>query len=307
MSPLRIAFLGTPQYAVPTLEALVAAGHDVVTVVAQPDRPSGRGKKLRSPPTIVRARELGLNTRQPRAVRSGTFYNNYMALDIDVAVVVAYGRILPIELINSPKYGSINAHGSLLPRWRGAAPIERSIVSGDTVTGVTIMQMDEGLDTGDMLLAEPTEIGSEDTSLDLRHRMSIQSAEMVVRVLSDLSKITATAQPAEGVVHAEMLSRADSVMDFSRPAAELHNQVRGLRPWPGTAATFRGEVFKIHKTRIVEGAGAPGEVLCAKGRLIVACGEGALEIIEAQTAGKRAMAGSIISNGNRIQAGELLS
>ena len=307
MTSLRVAFLGTPEYAVPTLEALVDAGHDVVTVVAQPDRPSGRGKKLRSPPTIVRARELGLNTRQPRAVRSGTFYNNYLALDIDVAVVVAYGRILPIEIINSPKYGSINAHGSILPRWRGAAPIERSIVSGDKVTGVTIMQMDEGLDTGDMILVAPTEIGPDDTSLDLRHRMSKQSADMVVEVLRDISSITVTPQPTEGILHADMLSRADSVMDFSRPAAELHNQVRGLRPWPGTTSTFRGEVFKIHKTRLVEGSGAPGEVLCAKGRLIVACGEGALEIIEAQTAGKRAMAGSVISNGNRIQTGEILS
>ncbi|MDP6190476.1 MAG: methionyl-tRNA formyltransferase, partial [Gammaproteobacteria bacterium] len=184
--PLKIAFFGTPPYAVPTLDALVAAGHEIVSVVAQPDRRSGRGKKLQSPPTIVRARELGLTTRQPRAVRSGTFYNNYLALDIDVAVVVAYGRILPLEIINYPKYGSLNAHGSLLPRWRGAAPIERAILSGDKVTGVSIMQMDEGLDTGDVLMIGETQIGPDETSLDLRRRMSTMSAEMVVHVLSQI-------------------------------------------------------------------------------------------------------------------------
>ena len=307
MTPLKIAFFGTPQYAVATLEALVAAGHNIVTVVAQPDRPSGRGKKLQSPPTILLAKELGFNTRQPRAVKSGSFFNNYLSLDIDVAVVVAYGRILPMELINAPKYGSINAHGSLLPRWRGAAPIERSIVAGDTVTGVTIMQMDDGLDTGDMLMVEQTEIGPGDTSMDLRKRMSKQSANMMVRVLDEIPALRATKQSKDGVLHADMLSRNDSIMDFSRAAPELHNQVRGLRPWPGTVATFRGSVFKIHKTLVVEGVGAPGEVISSKGRLIVACGDGALEIIEAQTAGKRAMAGSVISNGNRIQIGELFT
>jgi len=304
--PLNIAFFGTPPYAVPTLDALVGAGHEIVSVIAQPDRRSGRGKKLQSPPTIVRARELGITTRQPRAVRSGTFFNNYLALDIDVAVVVAYGRILPPEIINHPKHGSLNAHGSLLPRWRGAAPIERAIISGDKITGVSIMQMDEGLDTGDVLMMNDTEIGPDETSLDLRKRMSTMSADMVVQVLSHISTVGSSAQPEQGVRHADMLSRADSVMDFSRPANEIHNQVRGLRPWPGTSATFRGEVFKIHKTKVVDGSGAPGEVLSSKGRLIVACGSGAIEIIEAQTAGKRAMAGSVISNGNRIQKGELL-
>ena len=304
---LRVAFMGTPAYAVPTLDAIVEAGHEVVTVVAQPDRRSGRGKKLQSPPTVVRARELGIETRQPRAVRSGTFYNNYLALDVDVAVVIAYGRILPLALIEAPRHGSINAHGSLLPAWRGAAPIERSIVAGDKETGVTIMQMDEGMDTGDMLLRRSLEIGPDESALELRERMAALSAELVVEALERLGDLEAVPQPVEGVSHAEMLSREDSPIDFKRRASEIHDQVRGLKPWPSAVATFRGEPLKIHRTKVVEGSGAPGEVIHTKGRLVVACGEGALELLEAQTAGKRAMPGAAIANGARVEKGELLS
>ncbi len=305
---MRIAFFGTPAYAVPTLDALVEAGHEVVTVVAQPDRPSGRGQKLRPPPVVVRARELGLETRQPRGIRSGPFAVNFPALDLEVGVVVAYGRILPRAILDAPARGCVNAHGSLLPRWRGAAPVERAILAGDSHTGVCTMQMDEGLDTGPELLRRETPIAPDETGAELRERLSRLSAELVVETLAALPELAPTPQPATGITHASPLSREDLRLDWTRPSRALHDQVRAFAPRPGSWCTFRGDRFKVRRARaLVDHEGPPGTVLVAKKRLVIACGTGALEVLEGQLPGRKALPGGVLANGARIEPGEVLS
>jgi methionyl-tRNA formyltransferase len=293
---MRVAFFGTPAYAVPTLDALVQAGHEVVTVVAQPDQRHGRGRKLQSPPVVQRARELGLETRQPRGVRTGPFPTNYGQLELDVAVVVAYGRILTPHLLAVPRLGCVNGHASLLPRWRGAAPIQHAILAGDRVTGVTTMQMDEGLDTGDMLLRRELDIGPDETT-----------AELVVETLDQLEQLSPTPQPAQGVTHAHMLAKEHGRLDWSRGAQELHDHVRGLQPWPGAFCTFRGGVFKIKRARIAQASGPAGQVIEAGKRLVIGCGQGALEVLEGQLPGKKAVSGGDLVNGGRIELGERMN
>ncbi|MCB9764045.1 MAG: methionyl-tRNA formyltransferase [Alphaproteobacteria bacterium] len=302
---MRVAFFGTPAYAVPTLDALVEAGHEVVTVVAQPDKPVGRGRKLQSPPVIERARALGLDTRQPRAVRTGRFPRRLAALDLDVGVVVAYGRILTAALLGAPRLGCVNGHGSLLPRWRGAAPIQWSILSGDAVTGVTTMQMDEGLDTGDMLLKRALDIGPDETAPQLAARMATLTAALIVETLDQLDTLTPVPQDPALATHARMLTKDDARLDFSRPAQALHDQVRALQPWPGAVCTLRGQPFKVKQTRVAEGEGPPGTALVAGSRLVIACGEGALEVLEGQLPGKKALPARDLVNGARIEPGEV--
>ncbi len=314
---MRIAFFGTPAYAVPTLDALVERGHEIVTVVAQPDAASGRGHRLKSPPVVVRARELGLETRQPRGVRRGLFAERFVQLELDVGVVVAYGRILPGPILETPSRGCINAHGSLLPRWRGAAPIERAILAGDTVTGVCTMQMDEGLDTGDELLRRETPIDPDETGEALRARLSRLSAELVVETLDRLDGITPRPQPSEGVIHAALLTRDETVLDWSGSARSVHDRVRAFGPKPGGTCTFRGDPFKIRRSRVVDTSeietlpprpgGPPGTIWLARKRLIVTCGEGALEVLEGQLPGRKPLAGGVLVNGARIQAGEVMT
>ena len=303
---MKIAFFGTPAYAVPSLNALVEAGHDVVTVVAQPNRPSGRGKKLQAPPVAIRAQELGLNLRQPRALRSGPFFENFQRLDLDLAVVIAYGRILPKALLDTPRLGCWNAHGSLLPRWRGAAPIERAVQAGDTKTGVCIMQMDEGLDTGPVLLHEAVPIGVEERAIELREKLSELSARLLVKALSNPQSYSPTPQNQEGICHADPMKKKEGLLDFSKPAGVLHNQIRAFYPWPGSQTMFRGEQFKIHRARLAENQGFAGEVLVAKKKLVIGCGEGAIEVLEAQLPGKKALPVEAILNGSRIEKGEIM-
>lgn len=304
---MRLAFFGTPAYAVPTLDALAASEHEVVTVVAQPDRPSGRGKKMQSPPVVVRARELGIETRQPKGVRSGPFPENYGALELDLAVVVAYGRILTAQLLNVPKHGCINGHGSLLPRWRGAGPIQWSLLSGDAQTGVCVMQMDEGMDTGDVLLREAIDIGANETQSELGERLSHLTAKLCLEAVNRYGQLTPEPQPTDGITHARMLSKADAQMDWSRSAQALHNQVRGLNPWPGTQTTFRGETFKIKVASVGEGGcdQLPGTVLSAGEHIAVATGQGVLLIHSAQLPGKPARGARQLVNGARIAVGEV--
>lgn len=305
---MRLAFFGTPAYAVPTLDALAASEHEVVTVVAQPDRPSGRGKKMQSPPVVVRARELGIETRQPKGVRSGPFPKNYGALELDLAVVVAYGRILTTQLLNVPKHGCINGHGSLLPRWRGAGPIQWSLLSGDAQTGVCVMQMDEGMDTGDVLLREAIDIGPNETQSELGERLSHLTAKLCLEAVNRYGELTPEPQPGGGITHARMLTKADAQLDWSRSALELHNQVRGLNPWPGTQTTFRGEAFKIKVASVGEGGSdqAPGTVLFAGEHIAVSTGQGVLQIHSAQLPGKPARGARQLVNGARIAVGEVL-
>jgi methionyl-tRNA formyltransferase len=308
---MRLLFMGTPDFAVPALDALVEAGHEVAGVVAQPDKPQGRGNQLQSPPVAVRARELGLELRQPRAVRSGAFPEWVEGLRLDVAVVVAYGRILTPRLLSAPRLGCINIHASLLPRYRGAAPIQWAVVRGEAETGVCTMQMEEGLDTGPVLLRRATPIGPEETSPELWQRLSRLGAEMIVETLARLPELRP--EPQDHAAHslAPMLRKEDGLLDWSRPAQELHNQIRGLLPWPGCHSALRGEPLKLLAARPapeVELCPAlrPGELIATTPRLLVATGQGALEILQAQLPGRKAQPGAALAHGARLRPGERL-
>lgn len=306
---MRVVFMGTPAFAVPTLDALVAAGHEVLGVVAQPDRPVGRGQQLASPPTVQRARALGLEVRQPKAVRTGAFPEWLETCGAELAVVVAYGRILTPRLLAAPRRGCVNVHASLLPRYRGAAPIQWAVVNGETETGVTTMKMAEGLDTGDMLLKASTPIGPDEDAEALATRLSVLGAALLVDTLARLDEIVPERQDDALATFAPLLTKEHGVLDWGRPAAALHDQIRGLRPWPGTTTTLRGEALKVSRARVLTrdgSAGTPGEVLAGPG-LVVACGQGTLEIVEAQAPGKRVQPGRDLVNGLRIRPGELLT
>ena len=303
---MRVIFMGTPDFAVPTLNALVEAGHDVIAVVAQPDRPKGRGQKMVSPPTVCRARELGIPTRQPRAVRKGPFVDWMTTADADVAVVVAYGRILVPELLNAPNHGCINVHASLLPKYRGAAPINWAIVRGETETGVTTMQMAEGLDTGDVLLETETSIGANETASELHDRLSIMGAELAVDTLHRLSAITPQPQDHDQHTLAPLIDRTLAHVDWTQSASQIHNLVRGFNPWPTAWTVLDGEKMKIHRTRTVSGEGQPGEVIQADKTVVVATGKGAIELEQVQLAGRRAQAGRDLVNSGRITLGIIL-
>lgn len=300
---MRVVFFGTPAFAVPTLRALIEAGHDVVGVVAQPDRPAGRGQQLMAPPTVDAARAAGIPVFQPTKLKSGDFPAQFAALSPEVAVVVAYGRILPPVILTTPRRGCINVHASLLPRWRGAAPIQWAVIEGDAETGVCTMQMAEGLDTGDLLLVERTPIGPEETSADLFERLAPLGAALLVRTLAQLDDLVPCPQPEAGVTYASMLSRELGAVDWSAPAAALHNRVRGLSPWPGTTFLHAGQPVKLLTSRVHEGSGEPGTVLADAH---IACGSGALELVRVQAAGKRAVTGAEFLHGARLRPGDRL-
>jgi methionyl-tRNA formyltransferase len=303
---MRIIFMGTPDFAVPTLDAIVAAGHDVMAVVAQPDRPKGRGHKLVSPPTVQRARELGIPTKQPRAVRRGPFVDWMTEAGADVAVVVAYGRILIPALLEAPRHGCINVHASLLPKYRGAAPLNWAIVQGETESGVTTMQMAEGLDTGDVLLESRTPIGPNETTGDLHDRLAAMGAELAVETLAKLSEIAPQPQDHSAHTLAPMIDKSMAEIDWSQDAATIHNLVRGFNPWPIAWTTMGGERMKVKRTRVVKGDGPPGTVIEAGKCLKVAAGSGALELEQVQLPGKRAQQGLDLVNSGRIAEGTIL-
>ena len=299
---MKLAFFGTPAFAVPTLRALLDSEHEVALVVAQPDKPVGRGQTVQSPPTIVLARERGVPTMQPAKVRTGELPETLERLELDVAVVVAYGRILTPRLLAAPRLGCINVHASLLPRWRGAAPIQWSILAGDPSTGVATMQMAEGLDTGDVLYMEETPIGPEETAGELSERLSALGADLLLRTLAE--RPHPTPQDNALATHAPMLTKEHGRIDWHRPAVEIGWQVRGLSPWPGTFTTFRSEPLKILRVRpLPDVHGHAGAMLDGP---IVACGEGALELLEVQLPGKKAVRGADFINGSRVKHGERL-
>jgi len=303
---MRIIFMGTPDFAVPTLDAIVAAGHEILAVVAQPDRPKGRGHKLVSPPTVQRARELGIPTKQPRAVRKGPFVEWMTDAGADVAVVVAYGRILIPALLEAPRLGCINVHASLLPKYRGAAPLNWAIVRGETESGVTTMQMAEGLDTGDVLLESRTPIGPNETTGDLHDRLAEMGAELAVETLAKLHEIAPQPQDHSAHTLAPMIDKAMAEIDWSQDASIIHNLVRGFNPWPIAWTTMGGERMKIKRTRVVEGDGPAGTVIEAGKCLRVAAGSGALELEQVQLPGKRAQQGLDLVNSGRIAEGTIL-
>lgn len=298
---MRIVFMGTPDFAVPSLDALVAAGHELLAVVAQPDRPSGRGQKLQSPPTIQRARELGLPTRQPKAIHSGPFRDWFASTGADVAVVVAYGRILKPWHLQAPRLGCINVHASLLPRYRGAAPVHWAVLNGDQETGVCTMRMAEGLDTGDILLCRETPIGPEETTAELWDRLARLGAELLVETLDGIDHIVPRPQDHALATLAPPLQKEDGRIDWTQSARRVHDRIRGLNSFPGAFTTLRGEGFKLWRSRVVEGQGPPGTLLEVGPRLVVACGEGAVELLEAQLPGRKRQEVRELLNGARLE------
>ena len=291
---MRIVFMGTPDFSVPVLDALVEAGHEIAAVYCQPPRPAGRGKKDRPTPVHARAMELGLPVRHPASLKGAGEQAAFAALEADVAVVVAYGLILPQAILDAPKHGCLNIHASLLPRWRGAAPIHRAIMEGDAETGVCIMQMEAGLDTGPVLLRASTPIGATETTGELHDRLSRMGAALITQALDRLPDLTPTPQPEEGVTYAAKIDKAEARIDWTRPAVEVDRRIRGLSPFPGAWCEIAGERLKLLAARLAEGQGPPGTLLDG---LTVACGEGAVEILRAQRPGKRPMSAQEILRG----------
>ena len=289
---MKIIFMGTPEFSVPVLEALHEV-HEIVAVYCQPPRPAGRGKADRPSPVQARAEVLGLTVRHPVSLRTEEAIRDFAALGADVAVVVAYGLILPQVILDAPRLGCLNIHASLLPRWRGAAPIHRAIMAGDRETGICIMQMEAGLDTGPVLLREAVAIGAEETTADLHDRLSALGARLIVQTLDQLP-LPAMPQPAEGVTYAAKIDKAEARVDWTRPAAEVDRLIRGLSPFPGAWTLVGGERVKLLRSRLADGSGTPGQVL---GGFTVACGAGAVEITEAQREGKRPMPAAEVLRG----------
>ncbi len=302
---MRIIFMGTPDFSVPVLDALVRAGHEIAAVYCQPPRPAGRGKKDRPTPVHARALALGLDVRHPTSLKSPEEQASFAALNADIAVVVAYGLILPQPILDAPTHGCLNIHASLLPRWRGAAPIHRAIMAGDVQTGVCIMQMEAGLDTGPVLLREATEIGIEETTAQLHDRLSDMGAALIVEALAKLHSLTLDPQPDEGVTYAAKIDKAEARIDWSAPASEVDRKIRGLSPFPGAWTEVEGNRIKLLASRLAEGRGTPGEVL--DDHLRVACGEGAVELLRLQRAGKGAQDRETFLRGWPMPAGTRLS
>ena len=304
---MRVIFMGTPDFAVPSLNAIVEAGHEVVLVVAQPSRPAGRGKKLKKPPVAARAEELGLPLVQPKAMRSGPFPERYVALQADVAVVIAFGRILPERLLNAPKHGCINVHASLLPRWRGAAPIQAAVLAGDAVSGVCTQQMEADLDTGPIYDRLEVELRPRETAGSLHDRLAPLAAECVVKTLSDLG--TRAPVPQEGEVSwAGKIDKAMGRVDWSQPALAIDRQVRGLTPWPGGWVPWDKGPLKLKELLPCEhpvGDAVPGTVLSTD-PLLVAAGEGAVQLATVQAPGRRPVSGADFARGAHLAVGQPL-
>ena len=308
---MKLAFLGTSEFAVPALKALVEAGHDVVAVYTRAPKPAGRGQQERRTPVHELALSLGdLAVRTPKGLRSEQEAAAFKALDLDAAVVVSYGHILPKAFLDAPVLGCINIHGSLLPRWRGAAPIHRAILAGDAETGVTIMRMDEGLDTGPMLLAESTPISAGDTAESVHDRLAELGGRLIVSTLDALvaGTLEAVPQPEEGVTYAHKLGKEEGALDWRRPAAELERKVRGFHPWPGTWFEFNGERIKVLTAALALAGGAPGTVSLGRdGFPVVATGIGGLKLLRLQRAGKSAQSADAFLRGFALDAGTVLS
>jgi methionyl-tRNA formyltransferase len=283
---MRLIFMGTPDFSVPVLDALVAAGHDIAAVYCQPPRPAGRGKKDRPSPVQLRAEALGLPVRYPVSLKSIDAQNDFAGLNADLAVVVAYGLILPQAVLDAPTQGCLNIHASLLPRWRGAAPIHRAIMAGDAETGVCVMQMEAGLDTGPVLLREATAIAAEETTGQLHDRLSEMGAGLIVQALTQLDSLEPVPQPDNGVTYAAKIDKAEARVDWTLPANDVDRLIRGLSPFPGAWSEMMGQRVKLLASAAAQGQGTAGETL--DDMLTVACGSGAVKLLRLQRAGKGA-------------------
>ena len=302
---MRIVFMGTPEFSVPVLDALVAAGHEIAAVYCQPPRPAGRGKKDRPTPVHARALALGLTVRHPVSLKSPEAQSGFADLKADIAVVVAYGLILPQAILDAPLNGCLNIHASLLPRWRGAAPIHRAILAGDTETGICIMQMDAGLDTGPVLLREATPIDANETTAGLHDRLSKMGAALILRALADLPTLTPIAQPDDGVTYATKIDKGEARIDWTISAKDIDRQIRGLSPFPGAWCDHDGARLKLLNSTLVDGAGAAGEVIGDD--LRVACGTGAIRLLRLQRAGRGAQDADEFLRGTPMPVGTRLT
>ncbi|MBU2580414.1 MAG: methionyl-tRNA formyltransferase [Alphaproteobacteria bacterium] len=306
--------MGTPEFSVPTLSELIGAGHEIVAVYSQPPRPAGRGMTERPSPVHAFAVEQGLDVRHPVGLKADDEQAAFAALDADAAVVVAYGLLLPTAILNAPREGCFNGHASALPRWRGAAPIQRAIMAGDTETAVNIMRMEQGLDTGPVCLAESVPIDPNMTAGELHDRLAQAGAGLMVRAIAALQRgsLECRPQPSEGVTYAAKIDKSESRIDFNRPASEVHNMIRGLSPFPGAwfeiEQASKPERVKALRSRLSDRTGSPGQVIEAGETLIVACGEGsgAIELTSLQRAGKKACGAAEFLRGARFDVATCL-
>jgi methionyl-tRNA formyltransferase len=308
---MRLVFCGTPQFAVPTLEAVIAAGHDVALVVTQPDRAAGRGMEMHAPPVKRAALAHGIPVVQPEKIKSNSEFRQHLEhVQPDAILVVAYGRIIPKWMLDLPPHGNINLHGSLLPKYRGAAPVQWAVANGETMTGVTTMRIDEGLDTGDMLLAHVVPIGQEETAIDVFETLAAAGAELMVKTLAKLEcgELTGEQQHHALATLAPILTREDGAIDFSRTAQQTYDRWRGFQPWPGAHTTLRGKKLIIHRMQIAaERDIEPGTLRPAGERLLAGCGGGtSLVFHEVQLEGKRRMSASDFLRGFQVKSGERL-
>ena len=305
---LRIVFMGTPDFAVPSLQALIDAGHDVCAVYTQPDKPQGRKQILTAPPVKTLALEHDIPVFQPNTLKNEDEQARLRELAPEVIIVVAYGKLLPKAVLDIPPHGCINVHGSLLPRWRGAAPIQWAVIAGDEMAGVTTMQMAEGLDTGDMLLTYETKVGEKETAGELFDRLAQSGAELLTQTLVKLDEITPRPQDDAQSCYAHMLDKQMAVIDWSKSAHEIDCLIRGLNPWPIALTTLSGERLKVFAAEKAAGNGEPGTVLEAdpKKGLTVACGEGALKLTEIQLVGGKRMKATDFLRGHAIEVGTKL-
>ncbi len=303
MNKLRIVFMGTPDFAVPALTALVEAGHELAAAYTQPPRPAGRGKQLMPSPVQRKAEELSIPVRHPASLKGAEAQTEFAALEADIAVVAAYGLILPQALLDSPKHGCLNVHASLLPRWRGAAPVQRAILAGDSATGVTIMQMEAGLDTGPMMALARTPIEHK-TAGQLTAELAELGAALMVEVLADLPRRHAEPQPEVGVTYAKKIDKAESRLDFTHAAEALERQVRAFAPVPGAWFELGGERYRVLKAEVVAREGAQGITL--DDQLTIACGHAALRPVLIQRAGRPAMGLDELLRGRMVPPGTIV-
>lgn len=297
---MRIIFMGTPEFAVPALLALIDAGHEVLTVYTQPPRPAGRGKRLQPSPVQREAEARGIEARHPVSLKGAEEQAAFAALDADIAIVAAYGLILPQAVLDAPRAGCLNVHASLLPRWRGAAPVQRAILAGDTQTGVTIMRMEAGLDTGPMLAEARAEVDGK-TAGELTDELADLGGRLMAKVLADLRAFPERPQPDKGVTYAAKIDKAEARLDFARDAADVERQVRAFAPSPGAFFELDGERYRVLAAQLVEGSGDPGTTLDE--RLTIACGSGAIRPTLIQRAGRPAMEPEALLRGRAIPAG----
>lgn len=309
---LRVVFMGTPEFSAATLRALIEAGHEIAAVYSQPPRPAGRrGLELTRSPVHLVAEEAGIEVRVPRSLKDESEQKAFRALKADIAVVVAYGLLLPKPVLEGTRLGAYNGHASLLPRWRGAAPIQRAIMAGDTETGIMVMKMDEGLDTGPVAMTHKVAIGPDMTAGELHDTLMKTGAALMVEALAALEKgkLTLTPQAEEGATYATKISKEETRIDWARPAAEVHNHIRGLSPFPGAwcemAVGDKQERVKLLRSSLASGAGQPGEIL--DHQLAIACGEGAVQLTEVQRAGGKAMDAQSFLRGAKLGQGDFLA